>query len=458
MPTHNLTTDVPSGAGSGAGVDRFAAGHIGELTQLMPFEMVDAALVETRTVQKRLRGLPSRVVVYLVLAGCLFPEVGYRQVWAKLTATLGPNARRGPSASALAQARRRLGPAPLRWLFNLIRGPVGVAPHRAGVWWKGLLVTAIDGTTVTVADAEAVSTRYTKHPGNHGGTGYPQLRLLALVACGTRSIIDAVFGPTTTGETNYTPQLMPSLRSGMIVLADRNFDAKDVLTGINATGADFLVRAKMIRKMPVLQRHQDGSYTSRIAGLRVRVIEAEVTISTAAGTQAGQYRLITTLLDPHQYPAAEIVELYHQRWEIETTYLELKSSMLGSRVLRARTAAGIDQEIYALLVTYQLIRTAISDATYDTGIDPDRGSFAIAFHAARDQLVLAAGVITESVVDLVGVIGRRVITEPLPKRRLRVCPRIVKRAISKYQARGPNIDRGCYKASLDIDILTGAPP
>ena len=97
------------------------------------------------------------------------------------------------------------------------------------------------------------------------------------------------------------------------------------------------------------------------------------------------------LLDHRAYPAAELIRLYHERWEIETAYLELKSTMLGGRVLRARTPAGIDQEIYALLVTYQILRTAIADATATMpGTDPDRASFTIAWQAARDQVIQAA--------------------------------------------------------------------
>jgi hypothetical protein len=124
-------------------------------------------------------------------------------------------------------------------------------------------------------------------------------------------------------------------------------------------------------------------------------------------------------------------------------------------VLRARTPTGIDQEIYALLVTYQLLRTAMTDATTtQPGTDPDRASFTIAWHAARDQLIQAANVIAGTVIDLAGTIGRHILAHLLPARRLRISPRIVKRAISKYQARGPRIDRASYKATIGIDILT----
>ncbi|WP_460113179.1 IS4 family transposase [Streptomyces platensis] len=437
---------------------RFAPGHLGELTQLVPFEMVDEALSAARAVQQRVRDLPSRVVIYLVLAGCLFPEVGYPGVWRKLTGALAGLPVAAPTASALSQARRRVGAKPLRWLFDLLRGPAAT-PHGPGARWRGLLVVALDGTTLTVPDSPAVLTRFTKQAGNHGGTGYPQVRLLTLVACGTRTLIDAVFGPTTIGETTYAPRLLPSLRPGMILLADRNFAAQGLLSGIAATGSEVLVRLKNGRRTPVLARYPDGSYLSTLGPVPVRVVDCKITITTTAGKHTGLYRLATTLLNHHRHPAGELATLYHQRWEIETAYLELKSTILGGRVLRARTPDGIDQEIYALLVVYQLLRTAMADATSTRpGTDPDRAGFSIAWQAARDQVILAAGVIAGTVIDLAGTIGRHVLAALLPSRRLRVSPRIVKRAISKYQARGPRIDRTSYKATTSIDILAPQAP
>jgi hypothetical protein len=440
---------------------RFAPGHLGELTQLVPFEMVDEALAQSRAVQRRVRDLPSRVVVYLLLAACLFPELGYPGVWRKLTEGLAGLPAAAPSAGALAQARRRVGAAPLQWLFDLLRGPAAV-PHGRGAWWLGLLVCAIDGTILTVPGSPPNLARLTRGGGHHGGTGYPQVRLLALVACGTRTLIDAVFGPTTRGETAYAPSLMASLRPGMIMLADQNFAAGALAAQIAGTGAQFLIRVRTpgpgAPGLPVLARCPDGSYRSRFGAVPVRVIDAQITITTTAGRRTGSYRLITTLGDARRYPAGSLVSLYHERWEIETAYLEIKSTILGGRVLRARTPAGLTQEIYALLITYQLLRTAMADATATVpGTDPDRASFTIAWQAARDQLIQAAGVTAGTVIDLAGTIGRHVLAALLPARRLRVSPRIVKRAISKYQARGPDIDRASYKATLTISILTQPP-
>ncbi|XLD87879.1 IS4 family transposase [Polymorphospora sp. A560] len=427
------------------------------MTRLVPFEMVDDVLATTRRTQRRVRLLPARVVVYLLLAGCLFADLGYRQVWAKLVAGLRGLPVADPSGSALRQARQRLGPAPLRALFDLLRGPAATGAV-AAVWWRGLLPVVIDGTVIAVADSPANLRRYVKHRCNNGGSGYPTLRLSALLACGTRSILDAVFDPSTTGETVQAERLARSLRAGMLLLADRNYAAAALITTITTTGADLLIRCKTGRRLPLIRRYHDGSWLSVIGGRHVRVIEARISITTTAGSHTGDYRLITTLLDPRRYPAADLVALYHQRWEIETAYLELKSTILGGRVLRARTLDGVDQEIHALLIVYQLLRTAMTDATDSRpGLDPDRASFTTALNAARDQVVHAAGVIADTVIDLVGAIGERVLADLLPKRRIRTKTRMIKRSNSKYQARGPNIDRRTYKATTNIDVITNEP-
>ncbi len=440
--------------GVAAGV--FAPGHMGELTRIVPFEMVDEVLAQTGAVQRRVRLVPARVTVYLLLAGALFTGLGYRQIFDRLCAGLAGLALIRPSGSALRQARQRLGPAPMKALFDLVRGPV--ATTAAAGWWRGLRLVAVDGTLLSVPDSPANLAVFTRQRLGNGISGYPQLRLAALVACGTRSVVGAVFGPAATGELEYARRLAVDLRAGMLLLGDRNFAAAALLNHWAATGADLLVRCKSGRSLPAVARCRDGSTLARLGALTVRVIDAEVGIVTSRGTRTGHYRLLTTLTNPSTHPAGELVRLYHERWEIETAYAELKSTILGGRVLRARTPAGIEQEVWALLVAYQALRTAMTDATDSVpGTDPDRAGFTTALAAARDQLVLAAGIITGTVTDLVGAIGRHVLAHLLPARRIRTKDRIVKRAISKYNARGPTIDRTTYKATINITMLTSSP-
>lgn len=433
----------------------FAPGHLGELTQIVPFEMVDAVLAECGAAQRRLRKLPARVAVYLLLAAALFEECGYAAVWARLTAALGSLPPPQITATGLWHARARLGVRPMRALFDLLRGPAA-AIRTAGARWAGLLVVAIDGTSLDVPDDPATRARLGKGSNQYtDASGYPQILLVALVACGTRAIIDAVFGPRSGGETGHGQRLARSLRPGMIVLLDRGFASNAFLETVAGTGAELLARLSASRKPPVLRRLPDGSFLSRLGALQVRIVECEITIATTAGRHTGIYRLATTLLDPRRHPAFDLVKLYHERWEVESAYFAIKKTMLGRRVLRARTMPGITQEIYALLTAYQVIRIAIADATAAVpGADPDRASFSVALQAARNQVIQAANVIAGETIDLAGTIGRHVLNNLLPARRLRVSPRAVKRPLSRYAYKSLRVDRRTYKATISIDILT----
>jgi hypothetical protein len=125
--------------------------------------------------------------------------LGYGQVWGRLVAGLDGLCVAAPTASAITQARRRLSPGPLRELFALLRGPSPM-----GARWRGQLVAAVDGTIMAVADSDANLAVYSKQRGGPtGGGSYPALGPLALVSCGTRTVIDAVFGPVSGGETTY---------------------------------------------------------------------------------------------------------------------------------------------------------------------------------------------------------------------------------------------------------------
>ncbi|MFG1919990.1 transposase domain-containing protein, partial [Micromonospora sp. NPDC048898] len=179
-----------------------APGHLGELTQIIDFALVDAVLEETGTCEKRLRLLPSRVVVYFVLALALFERCSYRATWGKLTAALTELPLTRPSVSSLSRARRRIGVAPLRRLFETLAGVVGL-PGQPGVFYRGLRTVAIDGTHLHVPDEDQVTWHYRKRIGDRREFGYPLLRLLVVIECGTRSLLTAAFGPDAGGELPY---------------------------------------------------------------------------------------------------------------------------------------------------------------------------------------------------------------------------------------------------------------
>jgi Transposase DDE domain len=256
-------------------------------------------------------------------------------------------------------------------------------------------------------------------------------------------VLAAAFGPEAAGELAYAGQLLSALDATMLVLADAYFDAAEFLRDISATRAQFLVRSAA-RRCPTPLRHlPDGSYLARLgygvlpALLPVRVIEAAVTITLADGTtRTEQWRLLTSLLDHARYPAAELVALYHERWQAETAYYSLKATMLDGRVLRSRSLPGIDQEIWALLAAYQaLIRAAADTAATRPGLDMDRISFTILLQTAGDLVTTAAGILPDSPPDLAGAIGRAALRDLLPAwRRPRLKARTRKNRTSKYRS------------------------
>jgi len=206
----------------------FAPGHLGELTQVLDFALVDAVAQETGTVQRRVRLLPTRVVIYFVLALALFEKSGYRQVWGKLVAGLDGLALARPSVSGLTLARRRVGAKPVRALFEAVCGPVAW-PGTPGTFWRRLRLVAIDAACIHVPDSPGLAGRYRRRSGNTLVFGYPLLRLSVLVECGTRALIGAVFGPDTDGEISHAQQLLSKLTEGMLLVADAGYDSWQLL-------------------------------------------------------------------------------------------------------------------------------------------------------------------------------------------------------------------------------------
>jgi hypothetical protein len=437
----------------------FAPGHLGELTQVIPFELVDAVLADTRAVQRRLRLLPSRVGAYFVLALGLFPGKGYRGVWAELTAALDGLDLAVPSPKALRDLRRRLGAAPLRALFETLAGPAAW-PRIPGVRFGRYRTVSFDGCrTIKVPDTKRNRAWLGKMNAANGETGYPVIALMTLVETGTRALLGAVFGATATGEQDRARQLLHLLDASMLVLLDRGFDAAEFLRQVAATRAQFLVRLTSTRRPPVLRHLPDGSVIALIGAVKARIITAQVTVTCHDGTiYGGSYRLATTLTDHRRYPAAALIALYHERWEHEITYLALRHTLLAGRVLRSGDPEGLRQEMWALLALYQALRTAITDAIATVpGTDPDRASYQVAVDTAQTLVTQARRVVT-STADLAGGIGRAVLASLNPPRRPRVCARRVKSPLSRWNKHPPGKPRTCQRITkITTTICQGHP-
>ncbi|MFF5092967.1 IS4 family transposase [Streptomyces niveus] len=371
--------------------DRIA---IGVLTQAFPPGLVDEVIAETGRAEQRSRLLPARVVVYFILAMCLFFGQGYEEVARLLGEGLGDGRRswRVPTTAAIGRARRRLGVEPLKALFARVCRPVAVS-ETVGAWYRHWRLVAVDGTTLDVADTAANEEFFGRHASGRGAGAFPQARVVALAECGTHAVFGAVSGPLSAGEQTLSRQLFPKLGEGMLLLADRGFYGFELWQAARATGADLLWRVRSSAALPVVKALADGSYLSSVHAeadrkqrrnpVQVRVIE----YTLAGHKDATVYRLLTTILDPDAAPAADLAALYVQRWEIETTLDEIKTHQRGPRlVLRSKHPWGVEQEIYGFLLVHHAIRHLMHQAALRQGVDPDRISFIRSLRVVRRQV------------------------------------------------------------------------
>lgn len=371
------------------------------LTRVFPPEMIDEVLAECGRGEKRHRLLPARVVVYYVLGLALFSTSSYEEVIRMLVA--GHSWASGwsqqwsvPTKAALFQARKRLGPEPLRALFDKAVVPL-TAPQTAGGFYRSWRLMSVDGLCLDTADTEANEARFGRPGSSRGerrGGAFPQVRVLGLAERGSKAILDAAVGSYRQGEQALAEQVLRSLRPGMLVSADGGFFSYPLWAKAAGTGADLLWRiTSSAVVLPVEKCYRDGSFASRIYpgttarrngtdGIDVRVVE--YTLDPGPETANRTRRLITTITDPFAAPASELARLDAESWQIETAFDELKTHQRGSGlVLRSKLPDGVIQEVYGHLCVHYAIRWLMYSAATDYGQGPNGLSSARSLRAAR---------------------------------------------------------------------------
>jgi hypothetical protein len=375
----------------------------GVLTTTVPAAVIDAVLADTGRQSRRQRQLPARLVVYYVMALALYAQASYGEVLRCLLEGVRWLRLRGADValadkSAITKARVRLGAEPLKALFARVACPLAAA-DAPGAWYRGRRLVGLDGTTIDLPDAPALEQRFGRPAASRGESGFPQLRLLTLTETGTHAIFAGAIGRYEASEVRLAPDLLRQLRPGMLCLADRAFVGSELWRTAAATGADLLWRLRKNQVLPCRERLPDGSYLSRLYaspkhrrhdedGVTVRVID--YSLDGVPGAEP-PYRLVTTLLDPTAAPAAELAALYHERWESEGAFAELKVSLPGRRLmLRSRRADLAEQELWGLLLAHFALRRLMHEASRQAGRDPDTLSFLHAVRVVRRHLPFRA--------------------------------------------------------------------
>jgi hypothetical protein len=375
----------------------------GVLAAVCPRTLIEEVLAETGRASQRERLLPAPAVVYYVMALALWREAPLEEVLRVVCQGLqwlggGYGETVQASKSAISQARSRLGADVMQRLAQRVLRPLAL-PGVAGAWYCGRRLMALDGSCLEVAD-ERANAEFFGYPGaSRGQSAFPQARVLGLLECGTRAIVAAQIAPYARSEKAMaTEQLAAWLRPDMLLLADRGFYSFKLWQLAVATGAALLWRVNASLKLPVHEMLADGSYLSvihdsadrrRDHGTTVRVIE--YALQNSATPTEDRYRLITTLRDIEQAPALELAALYHERWEIESAFDELKTHLRGaSTVLRSKTPDLVQQELWGLLLAHFAVRQLMVQAAWSQQLDPDRLSFLHAVRVIKRRLPHAA--------------------------------------------------------------------
>lgn len=412
---------------------------------------IEEALCATGTASVRRRRLPAEQVVWLVIGMALLRNESIERVVAMLDLALPAAKGQTAAKSGMAKARKRLGEEPLAYLFAVTAeqwATQSADRHR----WRGLSLHGLDGTTLRVPDSLENWKAFGGQCGNgtRNGSAYPLVRLVAVMALRSHLLSAAYFSEYATGETTLAEGFWDELPDDSLTAADRNFLVANDLTRLERSGKNrhWLTRAKSTTRLRVIKRlgRNDAlvEITLSDATRRKYLDLPPVWIVRAIRYQRKGFRpsiLLTSLQDAEHYPADELVALYHERWELELGYDEIKTHLLDRQeAIRSRTPAGVRQELWGIVLAFNLVRLEMERAANEAGVEPNRISFVNALALIRNAWLawstqpMVPGRIPEGLLDLRCCLKLLILP---PRRSKRAYPRAVKIKMSAYNRKPP---------------------
>jgi hypothetical protein len=408
------------------------------------------ALRASSTATLRKRRLPGPQVIWLVLGMALFRNDSIEEVVSRLDLALPDRRGQSPARSSIPQARARVGEPPLEWLFEKT-GRTWAQRSAEAHTWRGLRLFGFDGSTFRVADTQENRDAFggQSAEAKRGASGYPLVRIVALMALRSHLLAAARFGSyDRTSEASLVRDILPAIPEDSLTIADRNFVNAPTLMPIARGGKNrhWLTRAKSNTRMKVVKALGPGDELVEL-NITDYARKQDPSLPDAWTVRAIRYQrkgfrpqiLLTSMLDPDQFPAQEIVGLYHERWELELGYDEIKTEMLERQeTIRSKKPAGVRQEIWGILLAYNLVRLEMEQVAREAGVPPTRISFVMALNMMRTLWIGATfakpGALPKRLESLRANLKRFVLP---PRRKERIYPRAVKIKMSNYKRKRP---------------------
>ncbi len=413
----------------------------------LPLEWIEQALAQTDKASIRRRKLPAELVVWLLVGIGLYRNRSISEVVAKLDLKLVDKLGETVAPSAIPQARQRLTDTPLQALFD-ISATHWLAREDKADTWHGLQLFSIDGTQLRCTDSPETAKEFgyiTNNPPKH--TEYPVIRLCALMSLRSRMIKDVKFGSSGIGAINYAKQLINSASDNSLTIFDRCYLSAELMVNWQRAKPQqhWMTPIKRNTKYRILEQYSNNDFL------------VEMNVSDHARKQdpslplTWQARLVTykenkqknhlsgllsSLVDPKKYPASDILDVYFERWEIENGYGEIKQYQLDESILlRSQTVQGIKQEIWGLLIAYNLIRVEISQIAKEAEVSPLRISFVMAMRYIQDELLWCAIASPGTISKKLRAMRENVKQFILPEKRKRPKDRTVRFSKTQYSIR-----------------------
>jgi hypothetical protein len=428
------------------------------LSQFVGPATIRQVLTATGKKSQRIRRLPAVAVVWLIIAMSIYRQVDIPSVWRQVVGTLASlwlagTSHRPPCPSAFSAARRRLGARPMRQLFCHTASPIATDQTR-GAFYRGMRLMALDGVHFKIADTPANSAAFgrptTKRYGKHVAGGYPQVHAVGLMELGTHVVCEAVLKPSKKHEYPLVRHLLKLAPQGSLVLLDKGFYGYGAIAHAQDRQVHVLGRVKGSATFTRIKTLADGSFLAKIypttqdkrrdtRGIVIRIIEYTFDDENRPG-HGELHRLFTTLLNADQYPAPELIVLYHERWEFELGNDEIKTHQLSKDMpthLRSKTPAGVVQEFYGLLIAYNAVRQLMHQAAQSVNIEPRELSFIHAIRVMRETIPIMRAARSEQLPFLYSCMIQHIATGRLPPRRDRINPRVIKVKMSNFAKKRP---------------------
>lgn len=415
------------------------------LVKDVPQDQILQALYATGTASIRHRKLPAEQMVWLVIGLSLFRHLSIVQI----VDQLGLAVPEGPPVvpSAIHQARGRLGPLPLLWLFEATAQKWAHQSAKEHPW-HGLAVYGVDGTTLRVADSEENRDYFGGTQTPRGKSGYPLCRLVALMALRSHLLAGAAFGPYETGELAYAEALWDQLPDDSLMIGDRGFVSTALMWRLQSEGKQrhWLIRGKKNLKLRTVRRLGPGDElvemnVSREARKKNPQLPPVILCRRIVYQRKGYQpqTLLTSLLDANAYPKKDVVALYHERWELELGYDEVKTELLArEETLRSRSPELVEQELWGTLLAYNLVRLEMERLAAAMGVEPVQLSFSGTLMMLLQLWQLMSLRYPGSIVRILRSVEAQMQRLLLPPRRShRVYPRAVKIKMSNYARKRP---------------------